>query len=137
MLYWRYTSVNIGIHCASLYFISISRCRKVAISFPAFVFYLQFVNILKIHLYTFFNLMIPSCVSSSVTMSNKFPPSPGTMLYSISAFFPKSGSTALIRPITEPIGEDSGTFRWKMPKKRHIIFTDIGIRKVHNQIALF
>lgn len=80
--------------------------------------------------------MIPSCVSSSVTMSNKFPPSPGTMLYSISAFFPKSGSTALIRPIAEPIGEDSGTFRWKIPNKRHIIYKVRRISKMYNEIAL-
>lgn len=68
-------------------------------------------------------------------MSNKFPPSPGTILYSISAFCPKSGSTALILPIAEPIGEDSGTFRWKMPDKIYIIFVYSGVSKVHNKIT--
>lgn len=67
-------------------------------------------------------------------MSNKFPPSPGTMLYSISAFFPKSGSTALILPIAEPIEEDSGTFRWKMPDKTYIICINNGVSKAYNRI---
>lgn len=79
--------------------------------------------------------MTPSCVSSSVTMSNKFPPSPGTILYSISAFCPKSGSTARILPIAEPIGEDSGTFRWKMPDETYIICVDSVVSKVHSKIT--
>lgn len=78
--------------------------------------------------------MTPSCVSSSVTMSNKFPPSPGTILYSISAFCPKSGSTALILPIAEPIGEDSGTFRWKMPDKTYKIQIDSRVSKRYSKI---
>lgn len=68
-------------------------------------------------------------------MSNKFPPSPGTILYSISAFCPKSGSTALILPMAEPIGEDSGTFRWKIPDKKCIIHVDSGVSKVYSKIT--
>lgn len=78
--------------------------------------------------------MMPSCVSSSVTMSNKFPPSPGTILYSISAFCPKSGSTALILPIAEPIGDDSGTFRWKMPDGTYRNCVDSRVSKACNKI---
>lgn len=79
--------------------------------------------------------MTPSCVSSSVMMSNRFPPSPGTILYSISAFCPKSGSTALILPIAEPIGEDSGTFRWKMPNKTRIICVGSRVSKAFSKIT--
>ena len=91
------------------------------ISFVLFNFY-WVIYYSKICPHTFFNLITPSCVSSSVMMSNKFPPSPGTILYSISAFCPKSGSTALILPIAEPTGEDSGTFRWKMPDEIYLYF---------------
>lgn len=66
---------------------------------------------------TFLSMIIPSWLCSLVVMSNMFPPSPGTMLYSTSAFFPMSRSWALIRPTAEPIAEDSGTRRWKIPEK--------------------
>lgn len=59
--------------------------------------------------------MIPSWLCSLVVMSNMAPPSPGTMVYSTSAFFPMSKSWALILPTTDPTAEDSGTLRWKKP----------------------
>ncbi len=65
--------------------------------------------------FTFLSMMIPSWLCSLVVISNMAPPSPGTMLYSTSAFFPMSRSWALIRPTADPTADDSGTRRWKMP----------------------
>lgn len=59
--------------------------------------------------------MMPSWLCSLVVMSNMAPPSPGTIVYSTSAFLPMSRSCALIRPMAEPTAEDSGTLRWKKP----------------------
>lgn len=61
--------------------------------------------------------MIPSWLCSLVVISNMAPPSPGTMVYSTSAFLPMSKSWAFILPTAEPTAEDSGTRRWKKPFK--------------------
>lgn len=54
---------------------------------------------------TFFIMMTPSCVVWSVIMLNvSWPP---TILYSISALRPTSGSSALMRPMAPPISVDS------------------------------
>lgn len=65
--------------------------------------------------HTFLRMIIPSWLCSLVVMSNMAPPSPGTMVYSTSAFFPMSKSWALILPTADPRAEDSGTLRWKKP----------------------
>lgn len=64
---------------------------------------------------TLLRMMLPSWLCSLVVMSNMAPPSPGTMVYSTSAFLPMSRSWALILPTTDPSAEDSGTRRWKKP----------------------
>lgn len=64
---------------------------------------------------TFLRMMIPSWLCSLVVISNMAPPSPGTIVYSTSAFFPMSRSWALILPTAEPTADDSGTLRWKKP----------------------
>lgn len=66
-------------------------------------------------LLTLLRMMLPSWLCSLVAMSNMAPPSPGTMVYSTSAFFPMSRSWALILPTTDPSADDSGTRRWKKP----------------------
>lgn len=66
---------------------------------------------------TFRTVMMPSCVSFCVTISNISVPSPSTILYSTSAFFPVSASVALTLPMAVPTGEDSGTRRWMVPVK--------------------
>lgn len=69
-------------------------------------------------LLTLLRMMLPSWLCSLVVMSNMAPPSPGTMVYSTSAFLPMSRSWALILPTTEPSADDSGTRRWKKPVER-------------------
>lgn len=66
-------------------------------------------------LLTLLRMMLPSWLCSLVVMSNMAPPSPGTMVYSTSAFLPMSRSWALILPTTDPSVDDSGTRRWKKP----------------------
>lgn len=71
---------------------------------------------------TFRTVMMPSCVSFCVTMSNISVPSPSIILYSISAFFPVSASVALTLPMAVPTGDDSGMRRWmvsEIEKKRN------------------
>lgn len=68
-----------------------------------------------LRLRTLLRMMIPSWLCSLVVMSNMAPPSPGTMVYSTSAFFPMSKSWALILPTADPTAEDSGTLKWKKP----------------------
>lgn len=65
---------------------------------------------------TFLITMTPSCVVWSVTMLNmSWPP---TMLYSISALRPMSGSSALIRPMAPPTSTDSRDVTRKESKHR-------------------
>lgn len=66
---------------------------------------------------TFFTVMMPSCVSFSVMMSNISVPSPSMIRYSTSAFFPVSASVAFTLPIAVPTGEDSRTRRWMVSAK--------------------
>lgn len=75
---------------------------------------------LLLELHTLLRIMMPSWVWSLVVMSNMLPPSPGTMVYSTSAFLPMSKSWALILPTADPTAEDSGTRRWKKPGNTHI-----------------
>lgn len=67
---------------------------------------------------TFRTVIMPSCVSFCVTMSNISVPSPSIILYSTSAFFPVSASVALTLPMAVPTGEDSGMRRWMVPVKK-------------------
>lgn len=76
-------------------------------------------------LLTLLRMMMPSWLWSLVVMSNMAPPSPGTMVYSTSAFFPMSKSWALILPTAEPTAEDSGTLRWKKPVNKADITRDL------------
>lgn len=66
---------------------------------------------------TFFTVMMPSCVSFSVMMSNISVPSPSIIRYSTSAFFPVSASVAFTLPMAVPTGEDSSTRRWMVSAK--------------------
>ena len=61
--------------------------------------------------------MMPSCVAWSVTILNISCPSPPTMLYPMSAFWPTSASSALIRPIAPPISADSKVVRRNVSKE--------------------
>lgn len=87
---------------------------------------------LLLELRTLLRIMMPSWVCSLVVMSNMWPPSPGTMVYSTSAFLPMSKSWALILPTADPTAEDSGTRRWKKPGNTHIS----GWRQAHLLSAL-
>lgn len=75
---------------------------------------------LLLELHTLLRIMMPSWVWSLVVMSNMLPPSPGTMVYSTSAFLPMSKSWALILPTADPTADDSGTRRWKKPANTYI-----------------
>lgn len=73
------------------------------------------VSMKCVRMCTFLTVIIPSCVSLSVVIPNMSYPSPSVMLYSISAFSSTSASLALILPIGESGGVDSGALNWQVP----------------------
>lgn len=75
--------------------------------------------------------MTPSCVVWSVMMLNmSWPP---TILYSISALRPTSGSSALIRPMAPPISVDSTA----VTRKESISDSEFKKKKIHSCLKVF
>lgn len=85
------------------------------------MFELEKVSIHDEKKHTFLITMTPSCVFWSVMMLNMS--CPPTMLYSISALRPTSGSSALIRPTAPPTSVDSGVVTRKESEKQKYLLS--------------